>query len=161
MKAAFHSSLVTRHFPLPLLLQPEEQVARGRGEGDAVRAVGGADGITARRPAARCRQVSVLLQGVAAGCGPRHGDRVPTMRHGERWQARRLHHGDKTPEPAGHGIISTAHRAAGVRLADGAAYGIASVRARAAAAGDLIPVNGIALPLRPKDEGRSKNDETK
>jgi len=145
MKAAFHSSLVTRHFPLPLLLQPEEQIPRGRGDGDAVGAVGGADGITASRPAARRRQIPVLLQGVAAGGGPRHGDRVPTMRHGERWQARRLHHGDKTPEPAGQRISTSTHRAAGIRLADGAADLIGCARAGAAATSDLIPVYRVAL----------------
>ena len=151
MKAAFHSSLVTRHFPLPLLLQPEEQIPRGRGDGDAVRAVGGADGITASRPAARRRQIPVLLQGVAASGGPRHGDRVPTMRHGERWQARRLHDGDQAPETAGQRIIivaghrPTVHRAAGVRLADGAAHGISCSRAGAATAGDFIPVYRVAL----------------
>ena len=145
MKAAFHSSLVTRHFPLPLLLQPEEQIPRGRGDGDAVGAVGGADGITASRPAARRRQIPVLLQGVAAGGGPRHGDRVPTMRHGERWQARRLHDGDEAPETAGQGITTSAHRTARIRLADGAAHGISCARAGAAATSDLIPVYRVAL----------------
>ena len=145
MKAAFHSSLVTRHFPLPLLLQPEEQVARGRRDGDAVGAVGSVDGITTRRPAARCRKVSVLLQGVAASGGPRHGDRVPTMRHGERRCARRLHDGDEAPETAGQGITTSAHRTARIRLADGAAHGICCARARAATAGNLIPVYRVAL----------------
>ena len=151
MKAAFHSSLVTRHFPLPLLLQPEKQGSRGRGEGDAVGAVGGADGITASRPAARRRQIPILLQGVAASGRPRHGDRVPTMRDGQDGKSCRLHDGDQAPETAGQRIIivaghrPTVHRTARIRLADGAAHGISCARAGAAATSDLIPVYRVAL----------------
>ena len=53
-----------------------------------------------------------------------------------------LHGGVESPETAINGIIATAHFAR-IRLAEGAADGIDAAGARAAAAGDLIPVNGV------------------
>ena len=47
--------------------------------------------------------------------------------------------------PAGHGILAAAHRAARIGLADGAADGKNAAGAGAAAAGDLIPVDRVAL----------------
>jgi propanediol dehydratase large subunit len=48
--------------------------------------------------------------------------------------------GNETPETAGQGIIAAGHRAAGIRLADGAGDLIGRAGAGAAAAGDFIPV---------------------
>jgi len=63
-------------------------------------------------------------------------------------QARRLHHVDETPIAAAHGILAGTHGHAGVWLADGAAHGILPVGAGAAAAGDLMPVHGVALGVK-------------
>jgi hypothetical protein len=56
-----------------------------------------------------------------------------------------LHHGNEAPEAARERIIAAAHRAAGIRLADGADDLIRRAGAGAAAAGNFIPVNRIIL----------------
>ena len=60
--------------------EAEEQTARGRVDGDAVGAVGGVDGVAARRPVCRGGEVCVLLQGVAAGVRPGDDDAVAGAR---------------------------------------------------------------------------------
>ena len=91
--------------------------------------------------------VAVLLERVAgAGGGPRHQHRVRERAlDGQQRSAGRLH-GDEAPEAAHHGILPATQRAAGIRLADGAADGIHAAGAGAAAAGDLGPVHRVALP---------------
>ena len=135
-----------------LLLQPEKQVPRRRRDGDAARSVGGRDSVNARRPAS-ARKIAVLLQGVAARVRPRNDDAVASMGDGQVGQSRRLHDGNKTPETAGQRITAAGHGAAGIRLTDGAADLVGAARAGAAAAGNFIPVHGVALPQRPKAEG--------
>ena len=141
------------------VVQPEEQISRRRCDGDTVRAVAGRDAVTAGCPTA-AGEGTILLQRVTARICPRHDDAVAGMRDDEVGQACRLHHLNQRPETARDGIIAAAHRAAGVRLADGSADGELPVGARAAAAGDFRPVNGIRLPECPKTEGGMKNDET-
>ena len=70
------------------------------------------------------------------------------MRDGQWRHARRLHHGNQTPETAGERIIAARHGPAGIRLADGAGDGINTARARAAATVRCVPVNGITLRQR-------------
>ena len=135
-----------------LFLEAEKQISRWRGDGDAVGAVGGGDGVTGRRPAAGCREVCVLLQGVASRGRPGDDDTVAGMGDDEIWQARCLHDVDQTPEAAGHRITPSAHRAAGIGLADGAGDLVSRARARAAATGNFIPINGVSLG---KGEGRN------
>src|SRR3989442_1373963 len=67
-----------------------------------------------------------------------------------------------TLRPGGHDhhAVAVLHRQPGIGLADGAAGLIHAARARAAAAVNGEPINGV-LPSRPKAEGRMKNEETK
>ena len=133
-----------------LLLQPEKQIPRGRRDGDAVGAVGGSDGITARRPACRRGDVRVLLQGVSVGGGirPENFHAVRPIGNNQQFRhAGHLHHVDERPITAGDGITTAGQRPARIRLADGAAHGISPAGAGAAAAGNLIPVNRVAFAL--------------
>ena len=63
------------------------------------------------------------------------------MCDGQQRCAGSLQDGNQAPEPAGERIITAGHRAAGIRLADGAGDLIRRARAGTAAAGDLMPVN--------------------
>jgi hypothetical protein len=137
---------IRRSAKSPLLLQTEEQISRGRRDGDAlVRAVV-RNGETARRPTVGRRKVWILLQHKTRGRRrPRHRHAVAGMIDGQCRCAQSLHDGNQTPESAGHGKIPAAHRAARVRLSDGSAHGIYAARAGAAATGYFIPVNGIGL----------------
>ena len=69
-----------------------------------------------------------------------------------------LHRRDDSPETAINGVTAAAHLAR-VRLADGAADGIYSARARAAAAINGEPINGISL--RPDTRVASQQNEGK
>jgi len=139
-----------------LLLQPEKQIPNWRRDGDAARAVGGRDSVNARRPAS-AREIAVLLQGVAARVRPRNDDAVAGMGDGQVGQSRRLHHGNETPETAGQRVTAASQRPAGIVLADGAADRIDAASAGAAATGDFIPVNGIALRVRhPRDSEQQR-----
>ena len=50
--------------------QTEEQIARRRRDGDAVRAVAGRDGVTTRRPTHRRGEIVILLQRATARVRP-------------------------------------------------------------------------------------------
>ena len=50
--------------------QTKEQIPGWRSEGDAVRAVGGRDRVTAGRPTRWGGEIAALLQSIAAGVGP-------------------------------------------------------------------------------------------
>jgi hypothetical protein len=56
-----------------------------------------------------------------------------------------LRDGNQAPETAGQRIIAAGHRAAGIRLADGAGDLIGRAGAGAAAAGDFKPVDAVCL----------------
>ena len=125
------------------MAQPEENIARRI---DEVQIVGSA---RLRRTAVGrpvgCAEIAVLLQIPAGDILPINSDGISAVANEQRRRTGRLHHIDERPETAGHGIISPTHRAAGIRLADGATNLISAVAARAAAAGDFIPVHGIWL----------------
>ena len=128
-----------------LLFQPEEQIARGRRDGDAVCPVASRNGISARRPAINWREVRVLLQGVAARVLPRYCDVVPNLRDSQVRQSRRLHDGNQTPEATREGIIRTAYGCAGIGLANRAVDGIDPSRAGATTTGHFVPVDAASL----------------
>src|SRR5476651_1239775 len=79
------------------------------------------------------------------------------MSDAQRRRAHGLHDGNETPESARDGILAVGHGTAGIRLADGAAHGILAVRAGAAAAGNFIPVNGVALGGSDGDKHRASH----
>ena len=56
--------------PASRTVEAEKQISRGRRDRDAVGAVGGGDGIAARRPARRRGQIVVLLQGACRRVRP-------------------------------------------------------------------------------------------
>jgi len=148
-------------FQILRLLESEKQIPRRRSDGDAVRAVAGRDGIAAGDPAP-ASHAGILLQRVSARVRPGNLDAIwCDKRDGQVRQAGGLHHGNQRPEPAGERIIAAGHRPAGIMLSDGAADLIRAAGARAAAAGDFIPVNGVLLGMsersqRQKDSGKSK-----
>ena len=125
------------------LHQPEELPSAGWGDGDRLgRAV--VHGCREHRQPVGRVDVAVLLERVAgARRGPHHQHRVRgCATDGQQRSARRLHR-DEAPEAAHHGIRPATQRAAGIWLADGAADGIHTAGAGAAAASDLGPVNGV------------------
>ena len=79
---------------------------------------------------------------------PRYDNLVAGSRDGQVGRAGGLHDGNRTPKTAGQRISAAGHRAAGVRLADGAGDLIGRAGAGAAAAGDFIPVNRVLLGVR-------------
>src|SRR5581483_3675192 len=123
-------------------MQTEKEIARRRGEGNAVGAVGGGDAELAWGPGVGGAEGGGLLQSVAAGVGP-GDDNISARRDGnsEVRRSRRLHGADKAPEAAGDGINAAGHHAGGVVLADGSGEGVLAARTGAAAARDFIPVN--------------------
>ena len=127
--------------------QAEKQISRRRGDGDEiVRSVVG--NAAAGLPIGR-RQNGILLQCPARrGIRPGNPHAVTGMSDGQRRRTGGLHDGNKTPETAGRGIISAAHRNARIRLANRAADRILAVAARAATAGDFMPVNGVLLRMK-------------
>src|ERR1035438_3537235 len=104
--------------------QVEKKVSRRRRDGDEVRAVAGADGIAARGPARRCRQIGVLLQAVTARVQPGNNDAVAGMHDGQVGKSGRPHHGDEAPKTAGERIAVAAHQIGRIRLPNSAADGI-------------------------------------
>ncbi len=124
--------------------QAEKKISRRCGDGNAVGAVGDTDAATGR-PIGRQSEVVVLLQAPASYALPIHHHRAAGLTDVKRRRAGCLRHGNETPEAASEGIIAAAHRTARIRLADGAGDLERRSRARAAAAGDFIPVNRIAL----------------
>lgn len=135
-------------------LQSEEHISCPGCDGNAlVRAVVGNGEAVGWRPASR-RRILILLQHKARrGRWPRNNDVVARMRDGQGWRADGLHHGNEAPEAARQRITATTQARSGIRLADGAADRIPAVGAGAAAAGDFVPVNGVALPKSPRAEG--------
>jgi hypothetical protein len=79
--------------------EAEKQSSRNRRNPDAVCAVGCADGVTTRRPAAGQSQVAVLLQRVAAVGRPRDHDTVTRIRNGQAGRVR-LNRGLRLPNSA-------------------------------------------------------------
>jgi len=142
------------------IVQAEEQVARGRRDGDAARAAVGANRGDARRPTRRFGEIAVLLQGARRRVRPGDSDGVARMGDGQPGHSGRLHHGDEAPETAGHGVAAAGHCAARIVLADGAADGILPVAARAAAAGYFIPVNRVGLRRCLEAESEKQKAET-
>jgi len=104
----FNQVITNKAGGLRSLLQTEKQIPHRLYDGDAVRAVARADGVSARRPAST-RQIAILLQGVTAGVRPGDDDAVAGMGYAQVGHARRLHHGDETPETARDGIVSARH----------------------------------------------------
>ena len=89
--------------------QPEEQIARRLGDGDAARALARGHGERTCAPSGGVGQVGVLLQGNAARHRPRYGDRVASMRECQIGQSPRLHHLDERREAARYGIRPVGH----------------------------------------------------
>jgi len=132
-------------WPRLRIAQAEKQIARGRRDGDAVRAIIGSGGITTGCPSP-VSWIGILLQGVAARVRPGNDDAVRTDKGDDQVrQAGSLHDKNQTPESAGRGIIAAGHRAARIRLADGADDLTGRTGAGAAATGDFIPVNRVLL----------------
>jgi len=138
------------------ILQAKKQIAAGRRDGHAVRAVNSRDGTSIGAPTA-AHQIGVLQQVIIARGRPRYHHAVwADIFDGQIGQTRRLHSGDDAPKAAGQGIVTAGHRAAGIRLTDGATQRIITAAARTAATGDFIPVNRVGLR---KADGR--NQQTK
>ena len=133
--------------------EAEKQAPSRRRDGNAVRAAGvGADGVAAGCPTPRRGQIAVLLQGEIGRVRPGDNDAVAGMGDGQVGKPRRLHDGNQTPKAAGQRIIAAAHRAAGVRLADGAADGIL-----AAAGGGAAPALKDLSPEAVSHPASAKN----
>jgi len=133
--------------------EAEEHIPPRRGHHGAVII----DRAAAAAPGGRV-QTAVGLEKVAGGGrGPGHNHLVPRRRDAQERRAGRLHR-NQTPKAAGHGIVAAAHGGAGVRLADGAGDGIGAVGARAAAAGDFIPANGVLLGQASRGEQQTNQE---
>ena len=126
------------------LFQPEKQTARGRREGDGVRAVAGGEAAARAPTGQRRRQVAALNKVPTGPSLPEHRNRITSVAEVKRRGTRRLHHVHQRPEAARQRIIPAGHCAARIRLADGAADLISPAGA-GAAAGDFIPVNRVSL----------------
>ena len=96
------------------LHQTEVAIACGLGDGDAVCAVEGGDGIAGCGPASQNRQIIVLLQGAAAGVGPGDDNTVARLCDSQTGQTRRLHHRDQTPETASHMVAAAGQGTTGI-----------------------------------------------
>ena len=122
------------------MCEPEEDISRGRRIGHAV--VHDLAGVVT--PSAGGKIVVGLERPAGGRRRPRDDSLVPDIGDGQQRRAGGLH-GEQAPEAAGDGIISAAHRATGVRLADCAADGIHATRAGAATTRNFIPVNRVLL----------------
>ena len=128
-----------------LLFQPEKQVSRGWGNGDALAYSVCIDDEAGGNPVCRAH-VIILLQHKAGGrISPRDDDAVTGVRDGQQWRSRRLHRANETPETARDRVTITNHRRTGIVLADGAADEKHTTRARATTTRSFKPVNRVLL----------------
>jgi len=135
------------------ILQTEKHIPRRRRDRDAIGAARRGDGIAVQSPRIGIRKRAGLLQVVSACIRPGDDDAVPGTGDAQLGQICGLDHSNQAPETARHRVLATGHCPARIRLADGAAHGVTSVAAGAAAAGNFIPVNGILGVRRQRHSG--------